>query len=183
MLYLSVFYSNIIYSFSIQVQQASDASVFTVDGTYGLSPQISYNCAYYMGSYMINLQYSQFTFVDDGNTLTVQPAMNGEGYMTGSSATNGVINVDYFSPGNCNYIFTLTGSFTDNDTWQGTFKVAFSGIYCFDCTDQSFNITGTRDGGGGGVLEFSGDKFFLGSFLGLLLIIPVTLTWIKKKRV
>ncbi len=111
-----------------------------VSGTYDLNPSISYTCAYGL----VDLQYTQFTFVDDDTTLVIQPAMNDEGYMTGSSALNGNIYVSYYSPGSCSYLFTLQGSFIDNDTWYAVFTLEFTGSTCFDCYSQSWEITGTR---------------------------------------
>ncbi len=111
-----------------------------VSGTYTLNPSISYTCAYGL----VDLQYTQFTFVDDDTTLVIHPAMNAEGYMTGSSALNGNIYASYYSPGSCSYLFTLQGNFIDNETWQAVFTVEFTGSTCFDCYSQSWEITGTR---------------------------------------
>ncbi|MFX1424704.1 MAG: hypothetical protein ACFFB2_20475, partial [Promethearchaeota archaeon] len=111
-----------------------------VSGTYNLNPSISFICAFGL----LDLQYTQFIFVDYDSTLEIWPAMNGEGYMTGSSASEGTIDVSFYSPGSCSYLFTLQGTFIDNDTWEATFTVEFSGSTCFDCTSQSWQITGTR---------------------------------------
>ncbi|MFX0125996.1 MAG: hypothetical protein ACFFAE_20415 [Candidatus Hodarchaeota archaeon] len=111
-----------------------------VSGTYSLNPSISYICAFGL----VDLQYAQFTFVDDGTTLVIKPAMNGEGDMMGSSASEGTIDVSFYSPGSCGYQFTLQGIFIDNDTWQATFKVEFFGSMCFDCSSYSWEITGIR---------------------------------------
>ena len=109
-------------------------------GTYNLNPSIAYTCAFGL----LDFQYTQFTLVDDGSTLVIQPAMNGEGYMTGSSALEGTIDASFYSPGSCSYLFTLQGIFIDNDSWQATFTVEFFGSTCFDCTSHSWELTGTR---------------------------------------
>jgi hypothetical protein len=46
--------------------------------------------------------------------------------------------------GQCAQIYTLEGVFTSADTWEGTFSITFSGALCLDCTNQLFQVTGTR---------------------------------------
>jgi hypothetical protein len=109
-------------------------------GTYSLSPIITYNCAFGL----VDLSYSSFTFIDTATTLTVQPMMNGGGYMIGSTASSSIIDTVFVYYGGCDEIYTLVGTFIDEDTWQATFTVSFSGFSCFDCTFNSWSITGTR---------------------------------------
>ncbi len=109
-------------------------------GTYSLSPIITYNCAFGL----VNILLSSLTFVDTGIILTVQPMMNNGGYMTGSTASNGIINVLFFYPGGCDETYTLIGNFIDEETWQATFTISFIGMTCFDCTFVSWVVTGTR---------------------------------------
>jgi hypothetical protein len=110
-----------------------------VSGTYSLSPIISYSCMWDIYS----IFYSSFTFVDTGTTLTIQPLMNDGGYMTGNSASNGIIDVTFTYPGTCTDTYTLVGTFIDEDTWQATFTVWFTGM-CYDCYSQQWTLTGTR---------------------------------------
>ncbi len=110
-----------------------------VSGAYSLNPIISYICAF--GVYSIF--YSSFTFVDTGTTLTVQPLMNDGGYMTGLSASNGIIDVSFTYAGSCTDIYTLVGTFIDEDTWQATFTVSFTGM-CYDCFSHQWILTGSR---------------------------------------
>ncbi|MFX1438216.1 MAG: hypothetical protein ACFFAA_13660 [Promethearchaeota archaeon] len=112
---------------------------YTPSGTYTFNSPIYYSCAF--GTFIID--YSEFNFIDNGITLTIQPAMPGDCYMSGSSATDGQIDVSCVSPGTCATTFSLVGTFTENDTWEATFTVAFSGS-CMDCTYQSWDIIGTR---------------------------------------
>jgi hypothetical protein len=119
-------------SITIQVREPS--------GTYSLNPIISFTCAYGM----VSLYYSSFTFVDTGTTLTVQPLMNNGGYMTGSTASNGDIDVSFYYSGSCTETYTLKGSFIDENTWQATFTVSFTGYMCFDCYNNQWTIVGTR---------------------------------------
>jgi hypothetical protein len=109
-------------------------------GTYSLSPIISYYCAF--GS--VDLSYSSFTFIDTGTALTIQPMMNGGGYMVGSTAIYGIIDTSFVYYGGCDEIYTLVGAFIDEDTWLATFTVSFSGGLCFDCSYTSWEVTGSR---------------------------------------
>jgi hypothetical protein len=117
-------------------------SAFDASGTYSLSPTISYSC--YFDIYSI--YYTVFTFVDDGETLTITEYMNGGCQMTGPSATAsaGTIDVSCTYPGGCTEYYTLLGSFTDDNTWEATFTVSFSGGSCFDCSQQSWNLVGNK---------------------------------------
>jgi hypothetical protein len=114
-------------------------SAYVPSGTYTFNSPIYYSCAF--GALIID--YTQFTFIDNGIILTIQPAMPGGCLMSGNSAIDGLIDVSCTSPGTCNVIFSLEGAFTDNDTWEATFTVVFSGS-CMDCISQSWNIIGTR---------------------------------------
>ncbi|MFX1513312.1 MAG: hypothetical protein ACFFCQ_12060 [Promethearchaeota archaeon] len=147
-----------------------------VNGTYDLSPTINYSCA----TGLVNLGYSQFTFVDDGETLTIQPKMNNYSHMTGNSAINGNIDVSCAIFDGCDEIYTLQGAFVDNDTWQAVFKVQFSGALCSltDCSDHTWNIEGTRVQE---TPEFLENQLIFGLLLILLLILPIFLVWFRRK--
>jgi hypothetical protein len=115
---------------------------YAPSGSYSLSPTISYQCDW-MGIPVVTLFYTSFTFIDDGTSLTVQPAMNGGCFMTGPSAKNGQIDVTCIYPGSCNEIYSLVGSFTSNSTWEATFTADFTGN-CGNCFIYVISITGTR---------------------------------------
>ena len=53
-------------------------------------------------------------------------------------------------PGGCNESYVIEGTFTDNDTWTGTFTAAYTGGGCVDCMNPqpspcSGAITGYRN--------------------------------------
>ncbi|MFX1574477.1 MAG: hypothetical protein ACFFB0_17185 [Promethearchaeota archaeon] len=125
-----------------QLDDPITTSAYTPSGIYDLTPGIIFQCGC-IPPCLVNLDYTQFTFVDDGTTLTVQPAMNSGCFMTGSSASNGQIYVSCIYPGDCDETYTLVGIFTDNNTWDATFTATFSGS-CMDCTTYVLSITGTR---------------------------------------
>jgi hypothetical protein len=47
-------------------------------------------------------------------------------------------------PGDCDETYRIRGTFMDDNTFTGTFELAFSGSLCFDCTSRSIPVTGTR---------------------------------------
>jgi len=47
-------------------------------------------------------------------------------------------------PGSCDETYRILGTFTDEDTFTGTFSVTFTGALCDDCTSRSVPVTGTR---------------------------------------
>jgi hypothetical protein len=68
--------------------------------------------------------------------------------MVGPSArTTRMISVSCTESGTCDETYTLTGMFTTDDEWTGTFVADFTALSpgaCFDCEDQSHPVTGTR---------------------------------------
>lgn len=118
---------------------ASDPS-----GTYALDPDPSYQCALIFGFYQIDFTITTFSFVDDGSTLEVRGAPCGGGHMVGASvAADGSFFVTCTYSGDCNETYSLSGTFTDADSWTGDFTASYSG-FCLDCTEQAWTITGTR---------------------------------------
>ncbi len=166
-------------SYFVPVQSSLNDTIPIVSGTFNLNPAINYQCAFFLGEYLIDLYYSQFTFADDGTTLTVSPAISGGCFMTGLSATNGHIDVSCTYFGNCDETYSLEGDFTDNNTWVATFSAEFSGM-CLDCTNQQFSITGTRDPP---ISENSGNQFLHVLFLCSGIIILIALIYTRKKLV
>ena len=47
----------------------------------------------------------------------------------------------------CTETYTLTGTFTDDDNWSGTFSRNYVGDFvgaCADCTDLTVDVDGSR---------------------------------------
>jgi hypothetical protein len=115
-------------------------TAFDPSGLYSVSPTISYSCAFGLVSLAIN----RFTFADSGAILTVSGAPC---VMSGPSARSSrMINVTCTLAGSCNETYSLTGTYTDDNRWTGTFTATFTGGggACFDCTNQSRAVTGMR---------------------------------------
>ena len=67
--------------------------------------------------------------------------------MTGtitSCETGGTFTVSKSFPASCTATYTLTGTFTSPTHFNGTFSVTFTGFGCPNCTNQTFNISATK---------------------------------------
>ena len=117
----------------------ADCAPLDPSGTYAIDPPVVYSCTFGL----LNLNIHTMVFTDNGTTLQVAPAMNGGCYPTGDSAADGVISVGCTYFGTCNEIYLLEGDFIDQDTWEGTLSLVVEGT-CFDCSNQSWPIIGTR---------------------------------------
>ena len=107
---------------------------------------VVYACADFGFGPLVNLNVSSLDFADNGTTLSVFGTFCGpSAAMTGSSASDGSFNVCCTYAGTCAETYCLSGTFTDEDNWSGTFTAAYSGS-CFDCTSQERTTSGTRRG-------------------------------------
>ena len=111
-------------------------------GSYSLSPGINYTCAYGL----VSLNYYTFNFLMNGSSMTVQPMMNAGCTMTGPyDPQTHEFSVSCVFYGTCNETYNLSGTFNPDNSWDGTWSVSFSGgMFCFDCSYQSVNLTGTK---------------------------------------
>ncbi len=125
------------------VAQAS-AQNCIVFGTYSSLPTVSYSCAF--GS--VSFNYSEWTFKNlGGGNIRITGSPSGS-----TPALVGILNCNdsTFSAGvtisaGCTEMDSLKGKFTSDTSWNGTFKVTFSGSSCFDCTNQTILVSGTTN--------------------------------------
>jgi len=110
------------------------------DGLYSAAAPISYTCA--VG--LISINISQFAFTDHGALISAGASLPTELVGTPSYCGSGVFSNTASIDGSCTEMYTLEGTFTDENTWTGTFSASYSGTNCFDCTNQVFQVTGTR---------------------------------------
>jgi hypothetical protein len=114
-------------------------------GTFGASPAPAYICRdSFIGQAVVNFNIPRFVFSVANNTLTVTGAPARMTQMPAPVDAN--FSVSGTLSGGCDEIYSLAGSFTDNDHWTGVFTVTFNGAECgfTDCSFQSFNVSGTR---------------------------------------
>jgi hypothetical protein len=66
--------------------------------------------------------------------------------MSGTINTSGDFNVVNVLPGSCTETYTVVGSFTGTNTFTATMSATFTGVAgaCWDCTNQTWAINGTR---------------------------------------
>ncbi len=117
--------------------------VWTISGA-----PFSYTCC----SGNVDVNVSSFIFSSAGATVDASPSdpvtMTGSATScpVGSFTDSGTI------PGGCAETYTLTGSFSDANTWTGTYKLTFTGSQCScfngalgaPCVNQIFPVTATR---------------------------------------
>jgi hypothetical protein len=108
---------------------------------------VSYSCCFGL----VTVNVSSFLFSNDGATIQSSPSnpvpMTGNATTcpSGSFSNQGVI------PGGCAETYKLTGSFTGNNTWTGTYELKFTGADCgcfngagTPCVNQIYSITAQR---------------------------------------
>jgi hypothetical protein len=121
--------------------QAQNCIVF---GTYSSVPTVSHNCALNL----ISFNYSSWIFTDKGNgNIWVSGSPQGtvpvlKGLLNCNDST---FSVEVTLAGNCTERYLLTGSFSNDTSWSGTFKIMFSGGDCFDCNNQVYVIAGSAN--------------------------------------
>jgi hypothetical protein len=113
---------------------------FNPTGAWLVSPAVNYTCAFGLVSY----SFGSLSFGDSGAELTV----NGGGInctMRGpSSRMTRMVDVSCTLPGGCTETYRLMGSYTNDNTFAGTFTATFTGGGCFGCTTRSAAVTATR---------------------------------------
>jgi len=122
------------------------------DGTYSLiTPSaVQYQCCTILGPPLVDVNVTEFVFANDGAEIT-PVSMHYAATLSGSGAScpsGDFSNFDTFA-GGCTEIYSLDGTFIDDDTWAGTFNMTFTGADCScfgatPCVDQSFPVTAVR---------------------------------------
>jgi hypothetical protein len=115
------------------------------DGTYTASPSIQYSCC--LG--LVDIQINQFQFTADGAQISSAPFDPGGLIGSPTSCPAGAFSNTGSISGGCTETYSLEGSFSDANTWNGTYSVTFTGLDCTcwgldPCVDQEFVVTGTR---------------------------------------
>jgi hypothetical protein len=114
------------------------------DGTYAIAPPFDFQC--FFGNLRVN--FRNLIFTTAGGALTVEGAptlMTQRPPPAGNafSVAGAVLGVPPF---NCDEFYSLTGTFSDDTHWCGTFVIDFAGPACgiAACSRASFDICGTR---------------------------------------
>jgi hypothetical protein len=109
-------------------------------GTYTLDKTISYTCAF--GSVKMNFTTFNVTHFDPN--ITFKPATGAQPPMMSGTVTGSSFLVSKTLSGTCDETYSVLGSFTSDTTFSATFTADYSGSACYDCTSQSWTITGTK---------------------------------------
>ncbi len=115
------------------------------DGSYTASPSIQYSCC--LG--LVDIEINQFQFTANGAQVSSAPFDPGDLIGSPMSCPSGAFSNTGSIAGGCTEAYSLEGSFSDANTWNGTYSVTFTGLECDcwgidPCVDQNFVVTGTR---------------------------------------
>ncbi len=111
-------------------------------GVYSLNPGVMYTCDSLLGTRVVEINMSavQITVTATGITVTGAPAT-----MTGGPVMSGMFSASGTIAGTCAEVYTLTGRFTDDRHFSGTFGTMYTGLDCFftNCVTNMFPVMGT----------------------------------------
>ncbi len=131
---------------SLCTYDVSMCRAFNPNGDYGTSTPPDYMCASYLGLvYLVDYTITTFTIAVSGSSITVSGApcaMMG----TYTAATRS-FTASCTLTGACDETYSLSGMFTADDQWMGSFTADFTPMSlgdCYDCADQSYPVTATR---------------------------------------
>ena len=113
-------------------------------GTFAITPTAAYSCTdIFFGSTVMSINETSFTF-SFGASLAV--GMSRASMQQTPAPTGDSFSVTGIVAGDCQETYTLTGTFSDDDNWTGTFTLAFSGSTCgfTNCFEQDWVLSGTR---------------------------------------
>ncbi len=115
-------------------------------GVYSLNPRVVYTCDVRLGDIVlmraleINMSMIQVSLTATGIVVTGAPAS----MLTGGPITSGMFSATGSVAGDCVETYTLSGRFTSDRAFTGTFSMMFAGPGCAltDCRNGSFPVSG-----------------------------------------
>ena len=139
---------------TIHTIQIEEGASFDLEGTYDITPDLSYTCSSFLGP-ATGYTADDFTFGVTGDTLQITGLRVTSNLvidlvMTGDATTGepySAVGVVDGGAGSCVETYSLTNiTFSDDDTWTGTFTRTFTGAVCgfTDCTNGSTSLEGAR---------------------------------------
>ncbi len=119
------------------------------DGNYQIQgAPVAYTCCLNL----VNINIQSFLFTNDGASIASSPS--NPKTMTGAATTcpNGTFDNSAEIAGGCTEIFSVSGTFTDANTWTGVYSLEFVGEQCScfggmigtPCVNQVFPVTAQR---------------------------------------
>lgn len=113
------------------------------DGDWDLDSTIAYSCAFGL----VSMNFDEVSIQDNNPTIKVTSVGSGTvpGTMNGNFTSATEFEATRTLSGTCDEIYTIVGTFTGPDEFVGTFSAEYvGGSRCYDCSDQSWFVTGTR---------------------------------------
>lgn len=118
------------------------------DGTYLIQgAPVNYTCCFGLVSVSVN----SFIFSNNGATIASSPSNPTTMIGNATTCPSGSFNNQATIAGGCAETYHLSGSFTNANTWTGTYELKFAGPDCdcfggigAPCVNQAYTITATR---------------------------------------
>ncbi|MCO4771793.1 MAG: putative metal-binding motif-containing protein [Deltaproteobacteria bacterium] len=118
----------------------------TWDGVWSTTPAVTYSCA----TGQVAFNFSSISVIDSNPSISftfiggTQP-----GTLSGTLGAGDTFSASTSIPGLCTEDYAFSGSFTGPSNLTGTLTATFTdtsgtGFGCFDCTNQTWNVNGTR---------------------------------------
>ena len=111
-------------------------------GTWLFDQNISYQCAYFIYLYLVDINFNGVYIADYDPSITLSPS-NGSsqpGTVNGTFTSDSTFSSSTTLTGSCNETYSFTGEFADSETMEGVFQASFTGS-CYDCSNQSWSFT------------------------------------------
>jgi len=111
--------------------------------TWTLDTTVSYSCAFGL----VSLSFNQVIITDSNPTIIVADTSAQPGSMAGTFSTSVDWSAQNVLAGSCTETYTMTGTFTDANTFTALFEADYTPTNpgdCLGCTYQSWTVTGTR---------------------------------------
>lgn len=112
-------------------------------GSWDLDDDVVYSCTFGL----VSIDFDSVFIEDEYPDITVAASGSGSqpGTMRGSFSSATSWSADRTISGSCDEIYEISGTFTDENTFEATLTASFrGGGACFDCSNQSWTFTGTR---------------------------------------
>lgn len=111
-------------------------------GAWTLDDTVAYSCTFGV----VTIEFDRVLITDANPAVTVDALGSGAqpGEMTGTFSSSTTFSAEQTVRGTCTEVYTFEGAFPSMTTLEGTFSVEFVGSGCFDCVNQSWDVTGVR---------------------------------------
>ncbi|MBK8254456.1 MAG: hypothetical protein IPK82_17530 [Polyangiaceae bacterium] len=125
-----------------------ESMVCDPDGTYTIvGAPIAYTCCFGL----VNVNVNSFIFTNNGATIGSSPSNPVSMVGAATTCPSGSFNNTGSIPGGCAETYHLVGSYTNANTWTGTYEIQFSGSDCscfgglgVPCVNQLYSVTAQR---------------------------------------